>query len=247
MILSKNFYIAICDDDSAYIQYAKNLFLNKKAKEEHLIFTEYLSGEELLADLEKSENCDLLFLDMQLTGMDGNATARAFRNKFPDALLIFCSGVYLPSTESFETLPFRYLLKSYSKERMEYELEQIFDKMRSIKPSPILFGKRNRQSCRIHASVIEYIEIAKRGSVIHTFEDGKSVSYTSGLKVSEHYEKLCDFGFVYAHNSYIVHLNSISVITSTEIQLLSGEKLSISRSHTKNFRQKFAAYVSAKY
>ncbi len=245
--LSKIYYIAICDDDDTYIQYIKDLFLTVKKKEEQFLFYEYLSGEELIADLEDKEQCDLLFLDIQLHKMDGNATAKKFRDKFPDSLLIFCSGIYLPTPESFESSPFRYLLKSYTAERMKIELEQICLKMRKIKPTPILFGKRNHKNFRIPLAHIQYIEIAKRGSIIHTFESGEKLTYSSSMKVADFYKKLCDFGFVYAHNSYIVHLNSISIVTLTDLELICGEKLTISRSHSVEFRKKFAAYLSQKY
>ena len=245
--LSTTYHIAICDDDETYIQYAKELFLHAKKKDEDFVFYEFQSGEELLRGLTGKERCDLLFLDIQLNGMDGNATAKAFRNQFPDALLVFCSGVYLPTTESFEAAPFRFLLKSYTTDRMESELEQICHKMREMKPIPVLFRKRNRKSFRIHLAHIQYIEIAKRGCIIHTFQNGEKLTYSSGTKVAEYYDKLSDFGFAYAHNSYIVHLNSISMITATELELISGDKLTISRSHSKEFRKKFAAYLSQKY
>lgn len=222
--LSTTYHIAICDDDEAYIQYAKELFLHAKEKDEHFVFYEFQSGEELLRGLTGKEKCDLLFLDIQLNGMDGNATAKAFRNQFPDTLLVFCSGVYLPTTESFEATPFRFLLKSYTAERMESELKQIC-------LIPVLFGRRNRKSFRIHLAHIQYIEIAKRGCIIHTFQNSEKLTYLSSTKVAEYYDKLSDFGFAYAHNNYIVHLNSISMITAAEIELISGDKLTISRSH----------------
>lgn len=245
--LSRTYYISICDDDKKYIQYAKELFLQIKEKDEHLIFYEFQSGEELLEGLKDKERCDLLFLDIQLDGMDGNATAKAFRKEFPDALLVLCSGIYLPTTESFEVSPLRFLLKSYTTERMKNELEHVFSKMRKMKPAPFLFGKREQKNFRIPLAHILYIVITKRGSIIHTFQNGENLSYSSAIKVSEHYEKLCDFGFTYAHNSYIVHLNSVSMVTSTELELINGEKLAISRSHAKEFRRIFADYLSQKY
>lgn len=245
--LSKTYYIAICDDDSVYIKYAKDLFLQGKDKSENFVFCEYLSGEALLKDLETMEKCDLLFQDVQLNGMDGNTVARHFREKFPDSLLIFCSGVYLPTTESFKVFPFRYLLKSYSQERMKEELKQIIHEMRKKKPVPLLFGKRNHKNFRISLAQVEYMEIAKRGSIIHTYEKEEQFAYSSNAKITEHYENLQDFGFAYAHNSYIVHLNAISMITATELELLSGVRLSISRSHSKDFKEKFAEYLAQKY
>lgn len=182
-----------------------------------------------------------------MKAMDGNATAKAFRKEYPDALLVFCSGVCLPTTESFETTPYRYLLKSYSKKRMAEELVQIYEKMRKMKPAPLLFGKMGPQNYRISLSLVQYIEISKRGSIIHALENGQKVSYTSNMKVSEHFHILEDYGFAYAHNSYIVSLNAISMVTSTELELIGGERLNISRSHSRKFREKFAAYLSQKY
>ncbi len=245
--LSKIYHIAICDDDDAYIQYAKEQFLSIKEPGEQFIFYEYHSGEELSADILTRERCDLLFLDIQLKEMNGNTAARIFRSSFPDALLVFCSGVYLPTTESFETTPFRYLLKSYTPARMVHELKQICTKMRNLKPTPVLFGKRTHKNFRIHLAHTEYIEIAKRGSIIHTFCDGEHLTYSSSTKVSEYYKALSDFGFAYAHNSYIVHLNSIVMLTATELELISGNRLTISRSHAKEFKQKFATYLAQKY
>lgn len=245
--LSKTYHIAICDDDSAYIKYAKDLFMQVKDKGDNLVFYEYLSGEELLDDLDTMEKCDLLFQDVQLSSMDGNTAARHFREKFPDSLLVFCSGVYLPTTESFKVFPFRYLLKSYSKERMQEELQQVFAQMRKMKPVPQLFGKRDHRNFRIPLHHVEYMEIAKRGSIIRTFENGETFAYSSVAKLAEHYHNLRDFGFAYAHNSYIVHLNAISMVTATELELLSGEKLSISRSHSKDFKERFADYMAQKY
>ena len=245
--LFQTYHIAICDDDPEYIKYAEDLFLQVKESKEKVVFYEYISGEELLNDLDTVEKYDLLFLDVQLSGMDGNATARRFREKFPDSLLVLCSGVYLPTPESFEVLPFRYLLKSYTKERMKEELTQIFCQMRKMKPAPLLFGKRERKNFRIPLTHVEYIEIAKRGSVIHTYENGERFKYSSGIKIAEHYLKLRNFGFAYAHDSYIVHLNSVSIITAAELELLSGAKLSISRSHSRIFKEKFAEYLAQKY
>ncbi len=245
--ISKTYHISICDDDKSYIEYVKKLFLEVKQNEETFLFYEYLSGETLLDDLKNRNSCDLLFLDVQLTGMDGNDTAMAFRNKYPNSLLAFCSGVYLPTPESFKAVPFRYFLKSYTQEQMKKELGALCNKMREMKTAPVLSGKRGQQVSRIELFCIEYIDIAKRGSIIHTYENNESLIYFSNQKVSEYFEKLKDFGFAYAHNSYIVNLDFICSITATELELVSGEKLPISRTYSKEFRKNFTDYLAQKY
>ena len=63
---------------------------------------------------------------MKLGGIDGDETARLFRENNKDTILVFCSGSRAPSDRSFKVLPFRYLLKSYSDAQMICEIREIF-------------------------------------------------------------------------------------------------------------------------
>ena len=105
--------IVICDDDKNFIFYMKEMLLRCDLSERQVTFYEVTSGEECLLTVERMTSCDLIILDMQMSGMDGHATAKHFRKLFPDSLLVFCSGVSKPTDESFKTTPFRYLRKNY--------------------------------------------------------------------------------------------------------------------------------------
>lgn len=240
------YHIAICDDDKAYIQYLERLFRESACKEQ-IQFYEYLSGEELVLDMQQQEKYDLLIMDMQLEKMDGNETAKAFRKSFPDTILVFCSGVSLPTVESFETTPYRYWLKEYTEERMKRELDIVVRKMVETKVPPCIMGKKEKIMVKLQVEEIQYIEISKKGSIIHWIKDGEEELYTSNMRVSQFYDILKDFGFAHAHNSYIVNLNHVAVVGSSELELLSGEKLAISRSKTKEFRTLFACKMAEKY
>ena len=81
--MEKTYYIAICDDDPAYIQYAKDLFLRKKVTEENLIFYEYFSGELdrylfMIADPEEREEAFIEYKDF-LSGYDWDDHPGLFR------------------------------------------------------------------------------------------------------------------------------------------------------------------------
>lgn len=241
------YHVAICDDDSAFICYMKRLFLESEYSEEAFVFYEYHSGEELIEKIKNQVRCDLLILDMQLEGMDGNATAKLFRQMFSDSMLIFCSGVSLPTVESFETTPYRYWLKEYTEEHMKRELDSVLAKLESNRKSPFIMGKKGKNIVRLDARNVEYIEISKRGSKIHyATEQGEEV-YSSEHKVAEFHEILEEFDFAYAHNSYIVNLEYVAAANATELELLDGKRLSISRSRAKEFRKLFACKLAQKY
>lgn len=236
------YYIGICDDDPVFIEYIKRLIC---AEDEHVEYYEYLSGKELIQDMQKRERYDLMILDVCLPDMDGNETARKFREQFPDTLLVFCSGVCMPTTESFESTPYRYWLKEYTEERMTREVQGVLAKSRQNRVAPYIMGRRNNQIVKLPAERISHIAITRSGSVIYC--GNLKEKYSSQKKVAELYEQLKDFGFVYAHNSYIVNLKHVAVAGPKELELMSGEKLTISRSRAKDFLKRFAIELAGKY
>lgn len=236
------YHIGICDDDPVFIKYIERLFREMLPE---TVFYEYLSGEELIQDMQVQEVYDLLILDMQLPGMGGNETAKEFRKQFPDTLLVFCSGVCLPTVESFETTPYRYWLKEYTEERMKKEISDVLYKMQRSKVLPYVMGKKGNQIVKLSPEQICYIAIAKRGTILYC-RDGQE-KYSSSKRLADLYEQLKDFGFVYAHNSYIVNLKHVAIVDSKELEFVNGEKLSISRARSKEFKKAFAVSLAQKY
>lgn len=240
------YHIAICDDHQEFIDYTVKLVQESRYGKDSQ-FYEYLSGEALLQNMETTAPYDLLILDMQLKKMDGNATARKFREKFPNTLLVFISGVHLPTVRDFEVSPFRYLLKNYTDDHMKREFDCILQKMQEVKQIPSLLAKRNNTRYKLSVDKISYIELARRGSVLHCLENREETAYTTASKLKELYETLQDYGFVYAHNSYLVNLEHVVRISPSELELDNGKTLSIARSKSKEFRQRYAEYIGSKY
>lgn len=240
------YHVAICDDEGEFIVYIKKLILELVSQEE-IIFHEYLSGETLLEEMPKIGECNLLILDIQMQGIDGNETAKRFRQEFPDSVLVLCSGVYLPTVESFKVTPYRYLLKEYTEGKMKQELVQIIQKMKNNQRIPYVIGKKDNKFVKIYVKDIWYIENTRRGSLLHCYLKENKCIYTTEYKLKELEEDLKDSGFCYAHNSYLVNLEHVVVAGDKELELENGEKLSIARSKVKEFRQQFAYRLAGKY
>lgn len=236
------YHIAICDDDSMFIEYIKRLFNDLC---QTIQFYEYLSGEDLIQDMPKQEKLDLLILDVAFPGMDGNEIARRFREQFPDTVLVFCSGVCTPTVETFETTPYRFWLKQYSESKMCSEIKNVLEKLAKTKILPYVIAKNGNQLVKLSPEQIYYISIAKKGTIIHCGSEKEQ--YTSSKKLAAFYEQLKDFDFEYAHNSYIVNLKYVAIVDSKELELANGEKLTISRARAKEFRKAFAYGLSKKF
>lgn len=245
------YHIILCDDDARFLVYMKNMIVKAGLNKADTCFYEYTSGEELERQLAGVGECDLLILDMQMKGMDGDEAARVFRRVFPSATLVFCSGVCLPTTKSFETTPFRYLLKSYTDEHMLKEVKAIVARIIDKKSEPIIIGKNVEGLCRLKPDDILYIEISRRGSRIHLYpksnEKRKLLEAISEEKVAELYKRLNVYGFAYAHNSYIVNVKYVEELHTGELELVDGTLLSVSRSKEKEFKAAFVRGISDKY
>ena len=243
--------IAICDDDSSFIKYIINLLIQSGLKKEEVTFYTYSSGEELIQSLATCAKIDLLILDMQMEKLDGHETAKYFRNQFPASIIVFCSGVCMPTVETFEATPFRYLLKEYTDERMVRELKVIIQEMRNKIIEPYIIGVWRYSTIKLKLDEILYISIARRGSNIYVnpqitkFELRNCI--TSKKKVDELYLMLKPYGFEYAHNSYIVNLDYIKRMNTQELELSDGTVLSVARSKEKELRVAFAKHKALKY
>lgn len=243
--------IAICDDDDSYVQYLKRMIALTKIECGNIEYYEYSSGEALLADVDKNVEYDVLFLDIQMGGIDGNETARRFRKKCLNTLLIFCSGVYQPTVKSFRVYPFRYILKQYTDKTILKELNEIIDVVIERNLEPYIIGSNHHSTTKLKPEEIMYISIAKRGSNIFVYPDSIKYEFerniTSKKKVEELFYILREFNFVYVHNSYIVNLRYIKRKTLKEIELIDGTILSVARSKEKTLRESLAEYLAKKY
>ena len=78
--------IAICDDEVSMVQ-----ILEEKIKKilPDAVIDKYLSGDELIVSDSKP---DILFLDIQMPGMDGMETAKVLRQDNEDMILIFVTA-----------------------------------------------------------------------------------------------------------------------------------------------------------
>lgn len=231
--------IIFCDNDSNFIKRMKSILSRGGLKGGGVHYHEYPSKQEFMASMHKHTTIDLLFFDMKMIETDGNRTAKRFRNKFPESILIFCSGVCNPILSSIDVLPNWYILKEYTDKCMLHEIVKIIAHMRSIDSHPMIIGQYYSNIVRLEPKEILYLSVVKHGSKIHIHPDIKIYEFKdklkSKMKLSELYEILKNAGFEYAHNSYIVNVRYIKNISETELEMIDKTVLSVARSKKINY------------
>ena len=110
--------IAICDDEKS----ARDLLLQMlwEYPEAFSCLDTYESGEEFL---ESGKNYDLLFLDIDMKGMDGIETARKIRLRDKKLKIVYVTAYREYAGKAFSVHAFGYLLKPVKKERLFAQIE----------------------------------------------------------------------------------------------------------------------------
>ena len=239
------FKIAICDDERLYRTLLKNEILSLYTGQDTLYFYEYESGDQLLnSDMEE---VDLLFLDIQMPGIDGNAASYEFRKVNQKAILIFCTNYHVPTVENIKAQPFRYIVKDLQNKMLKEELPDILDKLMKDHQDEKLTVTIDGNVFRIPMAEIIYLIVDDRKTKI-VYDHQKQVRYIwCREKLKELYPLLDHSEFEYAHNSYIVHLSQIMRIEKKVLTMSNNEILGISRSKAKQFDAAFSRYLSREY
>lgn len=132
--------IAICDDEKYILDKIKKLvfdFFHRKNVE--ITVSQFGSGEELLRH---NKNIDILFLDIQMDGIDGMETARKMRSQNYKGYLIFITVLKEMVFQSFEVQAYDYLVKPIEEECFEKTMERLFSAMQNAKDASLLVQKR---------------------------------------------------------------------------------------------------------
>ncbi|MDO5574631.1 MAG: LytTR family DNA-binding domain-containing protein [bacterium] len=219
--------IGICDDQQQArlaLQWALERLLERRAIQGQIY--KFSSGEGLLGWIKKHPaELDLVFLDIEMSKINGMDTARKLRKSDIGLQLVFVSGYVDYVYDGYSVGALGYLLKP-AKER---QLDDILTRALSAlyRNSNEVYVCRNGDSFyRIPRINILYFASDKRQ--IHCVTN--ECTYTFYGKLDEVEQELSNGGFVRIHQRYLVRAGAVEHMDSSEVTLRGGHRLSISRS-----------------
>jgi len=234
--------IAICDDEVSQINVMENYLDILKPTYENNCYDSFMSGDDLIREYSNQNNpYDVIFLDMEMDGLNGIETAKKIRVSDEKALIVYITSHKEYVYDSFEVSPFRFLIKPVSFEEFKNILSLVHQKF--LKNSkPFYFTTSGVRNC-VSYDEIFYFESNKRKVIINT----KEKEYEFYGKLETIYEVLKEYDFIFIHKSYIVNMNYIKEIEYENLKLCNGKMLPISESRRKMVRNEHLNFLMRSY
>ncbi len=221
-------YIAICDDEkhmSAHIRSCVSDFFRKKNRETSLRM--FSSGEELLS---YNGQIDILFLDIQMKGMDGMETARKLRADQFRGFLVFITVLKEMVFQSFEVQAYDYLAKPVDEKQFEKTMERLYASMQNAREDSLLVQK-GYEGRIIPKDEIVFCEVIDR-KIYLNLASGDVVDYYERI---ENLEAKLDKHFYRCHRSYLINLKHLKGYKNGTACMDNGKKIPVSRLRSKEF------------
>lgn len=250
--------VAVCDDSAADRE-RLCAHIKKNIKPGEAAVWEFDSGVGLLGAMEKTRFA-VIFLDIQMAGLNGNETAKEIRRIDENLVLVFYTGFVEPSPFCFEVQPYRYIMKTMTGSQIDAYVRDALLKMRENSKLPYLSVHVGKRLLFIGAQHIIYIEKYKKSTRVHLTkaayriygiepdENGLLPDVRFQGKLREAYDKLWQYGFGWPHDSYIINFRYLTACTAKTLQLAeTSATFQIARSKAKAFHELKNNFICSKY
>ncbi|MEG2173941.1 MAG: response regulator [Oscillospiraceae bacterium] len=232
--------IAACDDDKQErARIDKLLQAYQVTKKEELICVFFDSGVELLSDI-KSNDYDLILLDIVMPGLNGIQVAKELRlfNSIIQIVLLSDSSEFV--VDSYAVGAYGYLLKPIVQSDLFCLLDKLCIEV-THRDKDSLVIKSHEGIVRIPFFNLEYVEVMNKIVSFH-LTDG-SVRDASASLLDFEPQLLSRVEFLKVHRSYLINLRYIQTLNAKVIVTQAGHSVPISRLLYAQVKESYMKYL----
>jgi DNA-binding LytR/AlgR family response regulator len=219
--------VGICDDHAEQVDLLRSWLAGHQDKEE-LIFVAADEPRRFLEEA-RGRRMDIVFLDIDMAGMDGIELAEKLKELNADTVVIYVTAYEKFALEAFRVRAFHYLVKPLTQ-----------DKVLAVLSEALAFIKRNRRTPKIkkvfslqrrgETMTLDFSDIVcfeKVGHKIRIHLAGGFEEYYGSF--AELIRQLEEQDFIRCHQGYIVCTDKIRVYRDNTLFLDGGLKAPVSR------------------
>ena len=191
----------------------------------------------------KTVPVDVIFLDINMDGMNGFEVAKELRMIRELTQIVFVSAYESFVYDSFEFYPAAFLRKDRIYEELPRIIRRVADKLDETVQINV---RTSEGDMRIKTKEIVFINSVGNYCYIR-LSDGKQ--YTARSTLTSFEESLAEYDFFRVHSAYIVTLNHIQRIDKTISVLMGPEKIAVPVSQRRwaGFKKAYSEFINRRF
>lgn len=183
-----------------------------------------------------NQSTDIVFLDIQMPGLDGLMCANELRKIDQSTLLVFVTSCQQYALDGYKYDASDYIVKPYTQDEILVHLKRILKKVK--KNDNVVCVKTEDGIKMIAESNIKYIEVEGHYLKYHTVS-GIFLEYATLKSVVA---KIKSKSFCKCNRCYLINFSYVSEIKKDIVEI-DGDMLVISRNERKPFLQAYSLYL----
>ncbi|NBJ94737.1 LytR/AlgR family response regulator transcription factor [Parablautia muri] len=219
--------IAVCDDILVFVEKMAE-YIEMWAGEQHLNvqIKRFASGEDVIFEQEDMGDFAAIFMDIELSGMNGMEAVTKIREKNSLVSIVFVTQYEEYLKQVIRIYPCQYIDKPISKEKVFEAMDRIAREHKSY--YEIFTLQYNKITINIALGEVLYFVSEKRKVKVVTENGEKYVFYQ---KLNEVEDALAYYNcqFLRIHQSYLVNCGKVREYHPRHIIMDNGDRLPISR------------------
>ena len=233
--------VALCDDDTAAL--SKTLgYLDRYRSERgrEMVYADFCSSVELLAEIERGVRFDVLFLDILMPGQNGIETAAEIRGYDANVKIIFLTSSAEFAVQSYAVEAYFYQLKPLGWEGFSRVMDSALEKCDREREGGLILHCKSGITC-LDPGCLEFCEVIHRTLLFH-MSSGRVLESTGSL--DELSRRLTPWGcFLRPHRSYLIHLGYVRHISCRTVTMSSLAEIPIPKGKHTEVTDAFLAYA----
>lgn len=233
------FKIAIVEDDKKQQENTINI-LKKYAGEHSLLFSynSFENGFNFL-DNYKAGLYDIVFMDINMPGINGLEASKELRKIDSDVILLFVTDFAQFAIRGYEVDAYDFIVKPISYEHLSLKFDRLIPNLKKRNEEVKINLKNGNQILSLNVDEIIYVEVKSHDTVIHC-EDKE---YCVRIPLSNIEEQLPKDKFYRCNHCYIINFKYVGKIDKYQLIMSNGEELTISHPKKKAFMSALMNYL----
>ena len=227
--------IAICDDNTTYLEITKNIVKEYCDKHNIICFIECFDDSTLLAEyVEDKKVYDAYILDIEMPNVSGLELSEYIRRVSESSYIVFLTAFETYAISGYGINVLSYVLKARVKEELTLVLDKLFGRLKKINNEKNYLICNQRKYIKLRQSDIIYI-YKKQKNVVFVLKEYREE--WERITLHEVYKKLDNPDMFFLDRSTIINVEHIRSIYEDQVEMLENNKIFSSKGHIWDLKQ----------